>query len=711
MTPALCLHLKKLILWAAPLAGLACGGEGGTDVVLPSLRITTTTSGVEIDPDGYSVSIDGQAAQPIGVDATVTVDRLAEGQHTVELSGIAANCAVGGDNPQSADVAPGATASVGFVVTCSPQTGSVEVSTATNGPGTDPDGYSLLLDGTDHGSIGVSSTSSLTGLLPGSHTVGLTGLAANCQVSGENPRTVVVLLGDAAQVAFSVVCTASGPATGILEIATLTTGPTPDADGYLVAVDGGPTQPIGNNATVTLANVPAAQHSVELSGIAASCAVVGENPQSVNVAVGATAAVGFVLNCSAQTGSVEVVITTSGPGTDPDGFSLLLDGADQGSIGVSATSSLTGLLPGSHTVGLTGMAANCQLSGENPRTVTVLPGGTAQVAFAVACTAPGPATGSLEIATVTTGPTQDPDGYLVSVDGGRSQPIGTNATATLANVSAAEHTVELLGLAANCQLSGENPRAVTIPAAGTGRVAFAVTCTAAGPTTGSLEIVTVTTGPAQDANGYLVSVDGGATQPIGTNATVTLSNVPATQHTVQLRGLAANCGVTGDNPLGVAVDAGATVRVSFSVTCLATAGALGVTILGLPDGTDAAVTVDGPNDFSEVVTRTDTLEALTPGSYEVSAENVTTGGTTYTPSVGRPTVPVVAGATAEVTVTYNPAAPVSLNLNINGLYITQSTQTYEGDVPLVAGRPGFLRVFVVADRSSSARPSVRVRLT
>ena len=74
MSPAVRLGLKKLILWAAPLAGLACGGDGGTDVVLPSLRITTTTTGIEADPDGYSVSIDGQAAQPMGLNASLTVD-------------------------------------------------------------------------------------------------------------------------------------------------------------------------------------------------------------------------------------------------------------------------------------------------------------------------------------------------------------------------------------------------------------------------------------------------------------------------------------------------------------------------------------------------------------------------------------------------------------------------------------------------------------
>ena len=95
-------------------------------------------------------------------------------------------------------------------------------------------------------------------------------------------------------------------------------------------------------------------------------------------------------------------------------------------------------------------------------------------------------------------------------------------------------------------------------------MAFAVACAAPGPITGTLQIVTVTTGPSQDANGYLISIDGGPGQPIGTSATVTLSNVTAVLHTIELQGLAPNCGITGDNPLGAAVGAGETARVSFS---------------------------------------------------------------------------------------------------------------------------------------------------
>jgi hypothetical protein len=124
------------------------------------------------------------------------------------------------------------------------------------------------------------------------------------------------------------------------------------------------------------------------------------------------------------------------------------------------------------------------------------------------------------------------------------------------------------------------------------------------------------------------------------------------------------------------------------------------------------VTVTGPNNFSQLVTENRTLSPLTPGSYTVTAADVVSGSTTYTPSVSRPTVLVAAGTTERVTVSYTPAVVIpTLNLRIDGFYLTQSTQTYASGVPLVAGRAGYLRVFVVANEGNTARPTVRVRLS
>lgn len=49
------------------------------------------------------------------------------------------------------------------------------------------------------------------------------------------------------------------------------------------------------------------------------------------------------------------------------------------------------------------------------------------------------------------------------------------------------------------------------------------------------------------------------------------------------------------------------------------------------------------------------------------------------------------------------------NLSIANLYLTQSIQTLSGDVPLVADKDGYLRVFAVASESNSFQTAVRVR--
>jgi hypothetical protein len=83
-------------------------------------------------------------------------------------------------------------------------------------------------------------------------------------------------------------------------------------------------------------------------------------------------------------------------------------------------------------------------------------------------------------------------------------------------------------------------------------------------------------------------------------------------------------------------------------------------------------------------------------------------------------VAVTAGAAASAAVAYAAAAAPaptpapdgtgSLDLQIAGMYLTQSVQTMDGRVPTVANRDGVLRVFGVASSANGVRPSVRVRL-
>lgn len=139
-------------------------------------------------------------------------------------------------------------------------------------------------------------------------------------------------------------------------------------------------------------------------------------------------------------------------------------------------------------------------------------------------------------------------------------------------------------------------------------------------------------------------------------------------------------------------------------------GTLAVEISGLPGATAARVSVAGPGGFVRELDVSDTLSGLLPGTYGVSALDVTTANQVYRGSVSSDSIPVQAGGVAEVAVQYTGGPLPTIDLGIQGVELLQSTQRPDGSVPMVAGRDALVRVFVVANESNTARPDVRVRL-
>src|SRR5213596_1059577 len=166
---------------------------------LATLAVSTSTSGSSLDPDGYTVTVDGGSSQSIGTNGVATFIGLAAGDHTVLLSGVARNCTVSGANPRTVSLIAGLLGATGFSVSCVelPTTGSLTVTTATSGASgdLDPDGYTVTLDGGTSRAIGINASVTFSGLTPGSHAVVLSGVAGNCTVSGGTSRTVSVTAG------------------------------------------------------------------------------------------------------------------------------------------------------------------------------------------------------------------------------------------------------------------------------------------------------------------------------------------------------------------------------------------------------------------------------------------------------------------------------------------------------------------------------------
>ena len=83
------------------------------------LTATAGTTGSSLDPDGYTVTVDQTASQPIATNGgSVTFSGLATGSHSVALSGVAPNCRVSGGNTQTVTVPSGGTVTASFSATC-----------------------------------------------------------------------------------------------------------------------------------------------------------------------------------------------------------------------------------------------------------------------------------------------------------------------------------------------------------------------------------------------------------------------------------------------------------------------------------------------------------------------------------------------------------------------------------------------------------------
>jgi Tol biopolymer transport system component len=318
-------HLTTAILrvtrrdFTATLVGVAmlslgCGDSTGPTTAGPitggpttgAIKVVVETGGAssDVDPDGYTMSIDGGPDQVLAIQATATIADLPAGNHLVLLGGVAANCSVGGTNPRSVNVVPSWNAAapslVNFLVSCNAVPGSIQVSTATSGPVPDPDGYSVTVAGVIAGHLPPNGTLGITGVRQGQVLVELGAVSANCVVDGVNPRLVNVTSGPAADVAFVIRCVSPGA----LQVTTATTGVHPDLNGYTleVRVQGASSATltaVATNGTATVFGLLPGNYLLTLFDVAPNCEVVVPGPRLVAVASGSATPITFDISCVA----------------------------------------------------------------------------------------------------------------------------------------------------------------------------------------------------------------------------------------------------------------------------------------------------------------------------------------------------------------------------------------------------------------------------
>lgn len=103
-------------------AALACGVLSAAlttplSAQAGDLQVFVSTSGVNLDADGYVAALD-DLSQSISVNGSVVFAQVSPGSHTATLLDVAENCSVQGANPRTAVVAENGVAELRFEVRC-----------------------------------------------------------------------------------------------------------------------------------------------------------------------------------------------------------------------------------------------------------------------------------------------------------------------------------------------------------------------------------------------------------------------------------------------------------------------------------------------------------------------------------------------------------------------------------------------------------------
>jgi hypothetical protein len=373
------------LLLAIGLGLTACDDSGPS--IDGTLVVSTSTGGNEPDPDGYLLTIDGAESLPLDPTGTAEAD-LRPGRHTLRLLGLEQHCSVTSATSLEVDVSPGDTTSVAFEISCV-ATGARVTATST-GLDIDPNGFRVAVDGTDRGPVG-SNGSVLSRIDPGSHTIALTGLAANCTISGPASRTVTIVDTEVASIEFEVVCTAT---TGVIGVVVEASGTDVEGD-YRAVVDGGTQSPVGLGGPAYVTSVPAGDRVVSL--LAPVNCEVENRDQSVTVTGGElirdTVQVTFSVTCVPRLGALRITTHTTGPIPD-DVYRVMLLVPDfyygEYPVLLGAIDPNGGLIspaePGTYRLQLEDIPASCIAEVPNPTaTFTLAPGDTLDFEFPIAC--------------------------------------------------------------------------------------------------------------------------------------------------------------------------------------------------------------------------------------------------------------------------------------------------------------------------------------
>ena len=306
-------------------------GQFGTSLVVAAM-VTSCDETAPRGPGSITVAATLSTLEPLFFEYGVTIDSgtprqgfpniplvftehgLAHGRHVVAVTGdLPAAC--GAKPRKEVDLLGDDTANVILSLQCTRTTGDILVSVATAGTDFDLNGYLVLVDQSPRAVLSPNSSTLISFIQPGSHTVSLSDVAPNCTASGS--RNVTLAAGAQGSASFSVTCAAGG----ILKFVVTTAGADRDPDGPVIQIDNGVTQRLGVSGTTNL-RVAVGARTFTITDIQPNCALGGPSGGGGTLAQNDTITINVDITCTAiGMGAVGVTVA------DPAGDTL----ANQGS--------------------------------------------------------------------------------------------------------------------------------------------------------------------------------------------------------------------------------------------------------------------------------------------------------------------------------------------------------------------------------------------
>ena len=267
---------------------------------------------------------------------------------------------------------------------------------------------------------------------------------------------------------------------GAIEVVILPSGQDIVTAGLQVSMVNGPTQQLDSGQLrVTFSGLRVATYGLRLDGLSSNCQVTSTNPRQVTVVANQVTVVSFAIVCTRRVGSVRVVTVTTGADLDPDGYIVTVDGASY-PLAVNGVATIAGVGIGFRPMTLNGVTPNCLVADGPTRTPLVPLGGMAEVVFSVGCVP----FAAVAVTVTTTGVSIDPGGFAINLQSAnaafsQSVFVAANDSAIFERLRPADdYHATLVGIDANCFVTGGATRTFTLDAGATAHLTFAVTCEA-----------------------------------------------------------------------------------------------------------------------------------------------------------------------------------------------------------------------------------------